>query len=191
MKEYKIIPINQGHSVTNKREYIIPICEYYSSNENIFTWPCAEVLSMYILNNKQKFVGKHVLELGCGTALPSIALAKYCEVSSIIATERPEAKASTHMYSIIHHNLLINGLHNCSTSTPTPVATITATHILDSNPNPVTQNENENENVLVGVMAHPFKKQRITITPTSESGSGSGSESEWNNIFVVSGVTLC
>lgn len=42
----------------------------------MYTWPCAPVLAQYICHHCDNFRGKHVLELGAGTALPGIVAAK-------------------------------------------------------------------------------------------------------------------
>lgn len=142
VKKFKIVEVECDESAkATADECWVYICEYYSANENIFTWPCAEVLSMYILRNKQLFTGKRILELGCGTALPSLVLAKCCGVTSVIATERPELKASQHMYSIIHENILINGLAGTT----------------------VTENENDSHSAL------PCARKRRKVTATLNS----------------------
>jgi len=42
----------------------------------MFTWPCAPVLGQFVLHYREKCIGKNVLEIGAGTALPGIIAAK-------------------------------------------------------------------------------------------------------------------
>lgn len=43
---------------------------------SFYTWPCAPVLAWFLWEHKEDLVGKHVLELGAGTALPGILASK-------------------------------------------------------------------------------------------------------------------
>ena len=42
----------------------------------LYIWPSSPVLAWYLWLHHSKFTGKRVLELGAGTALPGILLAK-------------------------------------------------------------------------------------------------------------------
>lgn len=45
--------------------------EYYN-----YTWPCAVELSRYLIEQRKTLCGQRVLEIGCGTALPSAVAAR-------------------------------------------------------------------------------------------------------------------
>jgi predicted nicotinamide N-methyase len=55
-------------------EIIIP--EQLAASYGLYIWPCSPVLAWYIWLHQEKFHGKHVLELGSGTALPGLLCAK-------------------------------------------------------------------------------------------------------------------
>jgi len=55
-------------------EVIIP--EQLAASYGLYIWPSAPVLAWYIWLNQKRFVGKRVLELGAGTALPGLLAAK-------------------------------------------------------------------------------------------------------------------
>jgi len=42
----------------------------------LYTWPGAPVLAQYVFHRRRAFAGRHVLELGAGTALPSLVAAQ-------------------------------------------------------------------------------------------------------------------
>ncbi|XP_037084518.1 methyltransferase-like protein 23 [Pollicipes pollicipes] len=50
--------------------------EVMNRSYGLYTWPCAPVLAQYVFHERRRFAGAHVLELGAGTALPSIVAAK-------------------------------------------------------------------------------------------------------------------
>ncbi|KAF0311326.1 Methyltransferase-like protein 23 [Amphibalanus amphitrite] len=50
--------------------------EVLNRSYGLYTWPCAPVLAQYVFHERRRFAGAHVLELGAGTALPSIVAAK-------------------------------------------------------------------------------------------------------------------
>ena len=52
------------------------IPEVLNRSYGLYTWPCAPVLAQYVFHERRRFAGAHVLELGAGTALPSIVAAK-------------------------------------------------------------------------------------------------------------------
>jgi hypothetical protein len=54
---------------------------------SMFTWPSSQILSAFVASRSELFRDLRVLELGAGTALPSI-VAGLCGVRSVIITER-------------------------------------------------------------------------------------------------------
>lgn len=58
----------------NPVEVVIP--EQLAASFGLYIWPCAPVLSFYIWLNRTEFIGKNVLELGAGTALPGLLCGK-------------------------------------------------------------------------------------------------------------------
>lgn len=55
-------------------------------------WPAGKVLAQCITDGEVDVVGKHVLELGCGLGLPSLAACK-AGAASVQASDRDELKA--------------------------------------------------------------------------------------------------
>ncbi|XP_060535501.1 histone-arginine methyltransferase METTL23 [Cylas formicarius] len=55
-------------------EVLIP--ELLQGSYSFYTWPSAPVLAWFLWENRAELPGKHILELGSGTALPGIVAAK-------------------------------------------------------------------------------------------------------------------
>ncbi|XP_017775100.1 PREDICTED: methyltransferase-like protein 23 [Nicrophorus vespilloides] len=66
--------ILRGEIQEEKLEIIIP--ELLQASYSFYTWPSAPVLAWFLWENRQELVGKRVLEVGSGTALPGILAAK-------------------------------------------------------------------------------------------------------------------
>jgi predicted nicotinamide N-methyase len=66
------------------------LCPYFGC-----LWPAARALTEYMLENSPEVDGPvHILEVGCGLAIPSIALAKTVRLSKVLATDfHPEVPA--------------------------------------------------------------------------------------------------
>ena len=47
-----------------------------AASYGLYIWPCAPVLAWYFWLNQNQFKSKRILELGAGTSLPGILLAK-------------------------------------------------------------------------------------------------------------------
>ncbi|TNV72927.1 hypothetical protein FGO68_gene11241 [Halteria grandinella] len=47
-------------------------------------WECSIDLARYIVNNREAFIGKRVLELGCGQGIPGIATLKYGQAAQVV-----------------------------------------------------------------------------------------------------------
>ncbi|XP_003399156.1 histone-arginine methyltransferase METTL23 [Bombus affinis] len=54
----------------------IYILELLQANYSFYTWPSAPVLAWFLWEHKEELIGKRVLELGSGTALPGILASK-------------------------------------------------------------------------------------------------------------------
>lgn len=44
---------------------------------SFYTWPSANILAWFLWIHREHFIGKRILEIGCGTALPGILAAKF------------------------------------------------------------------------------------------------------------------
>ncbi|XP_039248667.2 histone-arginine methyltransferase METTL23-like [Styela clava] len=67
-----------------KGNLVVNIPEKAEAAYGMYTWPCAVVLAQYIWHKrKHLLINKHVLELGAGTALPSVVAAKAGNVASL------------------------------------------------------------------------------------------------------------
>jgi predicted nicotinamide N-methyase len=82
------------------------IAEYFSSDETVFTWPCALAMSAYLMSNPGTVKEKVVLELGSGTGLPSI-VSLMLGAEHVISTERrPEEFPQG--YKLLRFNFELN-----------------------------------------------------------------------------------
>ncbi|KAF6200484.1 hypothetical protein GE061_004927 [Apolygus lucorum] len=61
---------------TEIEEVEILIPEKAQASYHCYTWPSAPILAWFLWERRSELVGKHVLELGAGTALPGILAAK-------------------------------------------------------------------------------------------------------------------
>ncbi|KAG0262650.1 Methyltransferase-like protein 23 [Mortierella polycephala] len=75
----------------------VRVLEVLDSDFGLYVWPCSLVLAEYIFNRLDMFTGvrgnpKIILELGAGTALPSLLLAKAPHQSArfMVVTDRPD-----------------------------------------------------------------------------------------------------
>ncbi|PSN43688.1 hypothetical protein C0J52_19462 [Blattella germanica] len=60
-----------GENDIESLEILIPEASY-----SFYTWPSAPVLAWFLWEHRRELAGKHILELGSGTALPGILAAK-------------------------------------------------------------------------------------------------------------------
>jgi len=65
--------------------------EVIAGDYGLYVWPSAVVLSEYMWQNKENFKDKSVLELGAGTALPSLITAAFC-ANNVYITDARGAK---------------------------------------------------------------------------------------------------
>ncbi|KAK8934158.1 hypothetical protein KSP39_PZI014935 [Platanthera zijinensis] len=52
------------------------ILERMEENYGMFVWPCSIILAEYVWQQRSRFSGKNVVELGAGTSLPGLVAAK-------------------------------------------------------------------------------------------------------------------
>lgn len=93
---------------SNQAECVdIHILEKLDSSEYaISTWPCALLLSAYIVAHSEEFTNKHILELGAGTALPSlVACHPIVGARHVWASERAD---EPDLLATIRQNILLN-----------------------------------------------------------------------------------
>ena len=64
-----------------------------------YTWPCAVVLAQFLWHNQQFFRGKSFLEIGCGTALPSVVALKCLNPKAVILTDKICASRYVNVFS--------------------------------------------------------------------------------------------
>ncbi|KAH0435172.1 hypothetical protein IEQ34_026675 [Dendrobium chrysotoxum] len=58
-------PLAKGTMITNMEE-----------NYGMFVWPCSIILAEYVWQQRSRFAGKKLVELGAGTSLPGLVAAK-------------------------------------------------------------------------------------------------------------------
>lgn len=63
-------------NVQHNESLEIYIPELLQASYNFYTWPSAPVLAWFLWEHKEELLGKRVLELGSGTALPGILASK-------------------------------------------------------------------------------------------------------------------
>ena len=122
------LQIRHFHFQSSKGWVLTPIiAEYYSISDCIFTWPCALVLSCYLLstcgiytegdqsitNDKTKSSmsicqGKHILELGSGTGLASV-VAGHLNAKSCVMTDRSKEECAV-VHQLMNYNIALNKL---------------------------------------------------------------------------------
>uniref|UniRef100_A0A1A9ZWX2 Methyltransferase-like protein 23 n=1 Tax=Glossina pallidipes TaxID=7398 RepID=A0A1A9ZWX2_GLOPL len=86
----------------------IQIPELLQSGYSFYTWPCAPVLAWFLWERRGALVGKRILELGAGTALPGILAAK-CGAQVILSDNCILPKSLAHIQRSCEHNNLVPG----------------------------------------------------------------------------------
>jgi len=54
----------------------ILVCEGSSTDFGVYVWPCAHIMSQYVWENRHELVGRRILEVGAGCALPGALASK-------------------------------------------------------------------------------------------------------------------
>jgi predicted nicotinamide N-methyase len=103
--EYPIcIKLVKRNITDNEADYLK--YEIIDNTGNLTIWPSEEVLSVFILLNKQLFEGKKVLELGAGfSGLSGLILAKYITTKEVLLTD-----GNTRCIHSLLYNIKYNGL---------------------------------------------------------------------------------
>ncbi|KAK3037144.1 hypothetical protein RJ639_031031, partial [Escallonia herrerae] len=65
-----------GDSSDTSDAFSISIIESMKEEYGLFVWPCSVVLAEYVWQQKSRFSGATVVELGAGTSLPGLVAAK-------------------------------------------------------------------------------------------------------------------
>lgn len=67
----------------------VVITETIDADYGLYVWPCSIILSNYLWYHRSHVLkNKSVIELGAGTALPSIVARKCCNPSMVIITDK-------------------------------------------------------------------------------------------------------
>ncbi|KAG0589515.1 hypothetical protein KC19_1G025800 [Ceratodon purpureus] len=66
----------------------ISCSEVMQEEYGLYVWPCSIVLAEYVWQNRLRFAGARVVELGAGTALPGIVAAKVGAI--VVLTDRED-----------------------------------------------------------------------------------------------------
>lgn len=82
------------------------LLQQLQASYSFYTWPSAPYLAWYLFEHRKDLPAKHILELGAGTALPSILAAK-CGAKVTISDSATLPKTLQH----IHHICQINNLN--------------------------------------------------------------------------------
>ncbi|XP_067635650.1 histone-arginine methyltransferase METTL23-like [Eurosta solidaginis] len=86
----------------------IKIPELLQSGYSFYTWPCAPILAWFLWERRHNLVGKSILELGAGTALPGILAAK-CGARVILSDNCILPKSLAHIRKSCLANNLVPG----------------------------------------------------------------------------------
>ncbi|XP_067005342.1 histone-arginine methyltransferase METTL23 [Anabrus simplex] len=92
-----------GESEVESLEVFIP--EQLQASYSFYTWPSAPVLAWFLWEHRRELPGKHILELGSGTALPGIVAAK-CGAAVTLTDSANLPKSLQH----VKHCCEVNGL---------------------------------------------------------------------------------
>ncbi|KAJ4788358.1 Methyltransferase-like protein 23 [Rhynchospora pubera] len=92
-----------GGSSQFDHHFSVEIIENMEEDYGMFVWPCSIVLSEYVWQQRSRFQGVSVLELGAGTSLPGIVAAKVG--SDVILTDKSHnSEVLSNMRSICDQN---------------------------------------------------------------------------------------
>ncbi|XP_034187759.1 histone-arginine methyltransferase METTL23 isoform X3 [Osmia lignaria lignaria] len=124
---------NQDNIQCNESlEIYIP--ELLQANYSFYTWPSAPVLAWFLWEHKEELIGKRVLELGSGTALPGI-LASKCGANVILSDSASFPRSLQHIRRSCELNDLILGSDCFYEPTLFEDIVVTVAFLLEKNPN--------------------------------------------------------
>lgn len=84
---------------------LFSVFQQLQASYSFYTWPSAPVLAWFLWERRQQLPGKHIVELGAGTALPGILAAK-CGAVVTLTDSACLPKSLQH----IRHCCEVNGL---------------------------------------------------------------------------------
>ncbi|KAG9442809.1 hypothetical protein H6P81_018663 [Aristolochia fimbriata] len=94
-----------GDASDSDDAFSIRIIENMKEEYGMFVWPCSVVLAEYVWQQRLRFAGVNVLELGAGTSLPGLVSARVgSHVTLSDSSDRPE------VLSNVRRVCLLNGL---------------------------------------------------------------------------------
>ncbi|XP_019172224.1 PREDICTED: methyltransferase-like protein 23 [Ipomoea nil] len=83
-----------GNSEDTEDGFSITIIENMKEEYGLFVWPCSVILAEYVWQQRSRFSGAAVVELGAGTSLPGLVAAKVgADVTLTDDSNRPEVLA--------------------------------------------------------------------------------------------------
>lgn len=68
--------ISRHNFIHDSETLCISIIENMSEDYGLYVWPCSVILAEYVWQQKHRFLGASVVELGAGTCLPGLVAAK-------------------------------------------------------------------------------------------------------------------
>jgi len=81
----------------------IKIVQVFEDDYGLFIWPSAKILAEYIWDNRKKWSGKKVIELGAGTSLPGIVCAA-CEAHVVLTDKKNGERVLKNIMSSVATN---------------------------------------------------------------------------------------
>ncbi|KAL9461800.1 hypothetical protein AB3S75_004738 [Citrus x aurantiifolia] len=78
MTDKHMTTVSQHYFVdeSDKSSFSIAIIENMKEEYGLFVWPCSVILAEYVWQQRYRFSGANVVELGAGTSLPGLVAAK-------------------------------------------------------------------------------------------------------------------
>ncbi|KDO71320.1 hypothetical protein CISIN_1g026274mg [Citrus sinensis] len=78
MTDKHMTTVSQHYFVdeSDKPSFSIAIIENMKEEYGLFVWPCSVILAEYVWQQRYRFSGANVVELGAGTSLPGLVAAK-------------------------------------------------------------------------------------------------------------------
>ncbi|XP_027178364.1 methyltransferase-like protein 23 isoform X1 [Coffea eugenioides] len=87
----EMITTSTHHFGDGDDAFSVTIIESMKEEYGLFVWPCSIILAEYVWQQRSRFSGANVIELGAGTSLPGIVAAKVgADVTLTDDSNRPE-----------------------------------------------------------------------------------------------------